>query len=398
MVDGGDRATDGETVPSVGAGAVEVVRVADRHVPQLASFIREVWDPGADPESVRRARAASAVENPAAGGTPAPTFLLLSGDLAIGHVGTIPIRLWYRGRAWPVHWVKGLMVLPEHRNGPVGFLLLKEAIKHLDCALAMVVEAAPRRLFGALGFTDLGPLPNYLRVLRPARMLRRLDLERIKLGVMSRRLGPLVEFLRRSGLAALAGYALGAGIGVVTLTAGRARRSLRPEYPSRLDADEVTRLWELVRSELPAGPVRDGAYLAWRYETGPMSLYRVALVREGDALVGIAIVRRPSAEPDPRLGDVRVAVISDLLFSPERRDIGRATLAAAETLARDLGADALLCSASHEAVGGALRRRAYLSLPGNVHVLVRGLPDGEGAPDLGAWWFTRGDSDADDVF
>jgi hypothetical protein len=400
MVGGADRATAGGTGSgaAAGAGAVEVVRVADRHIPQLANFIRQVWDPNANPDTVRRAREASAAENPAAGGTPPATFLLLSGDRAIGHVGTIPIRLWYGCRAWPAHWVKGLMVLPEHRNGPVGFMVLKEATKHLDCALAMVVEVAPRRLFGALGFTDLGPLPNYLRVLRPARILQRLDLERIKLGATSRRLAPLVGFLRRSDLAALAGYALGAGIGLVTATVGRSRRALRAEYPPRLDRDEVSRLWDAVRSALPACPVRDGAYLGWRYDAGPSAPYRLALVREGEALVGLSIVRRPSAEPDPRLGDARVAVISDLLFHPERQDVGLAALAAAETLARDLEADALLCSASHAAVSGALRRRAYFPLPGNVHVLVRRLPEGAGAPTLAEWWLTRGDSNADDVF
>lgn len=401
MVDGtGPPASEGGPPSGVeaGAGSVEVVLVADRHIPQLADFIRQVWDPEADPDGVRRAREASALENPAAGGMPAPTFLVLSGDRAVGHVGTIPIRLWYRGRAWPVHWVKGLMVLPEHRNGPVGFLVLKEAIKHLDSALAMVVEAAPLRLFGALRFTDLGPLPNYLRVLRPARMLRRLDLERIELGAMSRRLRPLLGLLRRSGLAALAGHALGAGVAIVTAALGPSSRSLRVEYPPRLDADEVTRLWDSVRPGFPTGPVRDGAYLAWRYGTAPFSPYRVAVVREGDTLVGLSIVRRPRAEPDPRLGDVRVSVISDLLFSPERRDVGLTTLAAAETMARDLGADALLCSASHAALSDLLRRRAYAPLPGNVHVLVRGLPEGEATPGLAEWWLTRGDSDADDVF
>jgi hypothetical protein len=173
---------------------------------------------------------------------------------------------------------------------------------------------------------------------------------------------------------------------------------LRADYPPRLNRVEVTRLWDAVRPALAAAPVRDGPYLDWRYDTGPSAPYRIALVREGDTLVGLSIVRRPSAEPDPRLGDVRVAVISDLLFHPERRDVALATLAAAETLARDLGADALLCSASHAAVSGALRRRAYFSLPGNVHVLVRQLPESAGGAELAEWWLTRGDSNADDVF
>ena len=68
-------------------------------------------------QRVRQARARSAEENPAAAGQEPPTFLMLSADQALGHVTTIPIRLWDRDSIIPAHWIKGLMVVPEHRNG-----------------------------------------------------------------------------------------------------------------------------------------------------------------------------------------------------------------------------------------------------------------------------------------
>jgi hypothetical protein len=96
---------------------------------------------------------------------------------------------------------------------------------------------------------------------------------------------------------------------------------------------------------------------------------------------------------------VRVATASELLAPVDRPRVLRALLAGAETVARSLDADALLCTASHPAAREALRRRAYLPFPGNVHVLVREPPDTAPLPRaLAGWWLTRGDSHADEVF
>ena len=158
--------------PTTGA---EVVVADDRHLETLTDFYRQTWDADADAERVRTARLQAAECNPVCPGDPPPTFLFLLGGRAIGHVGSIPVRVWGAAGVRPAHWVKGLMVLPEHRNGPVGFLLLKDAMRHLELAMAMVVQPEARRLFQALGFADVGVLPNALRVLHPSRVLRRLD-------------------------------------------------------------------------------------------------------------------------------------------------------------------------------------------------------------------------------
>src|SRR5213593_994324 len=147
----GDQASAGESRREVvGTSGVDIVRADDRHAPALAEFYRAVWDPSATPEAVRRARATAAAQNPVTPGEEVPTFLFLQRGRVLGHVTTIPVRLHAAGTSRPGHWVKGLMVVPEHRNGPVGMLLLKEAVRQLDLAMAMVVQPAPRRLFQAL--------------------------------------------------------------------------------------------------------------------------------------------------------------------------------------------------------------------------------------------------------
>ncbi len=372
------------------------MRVDKRHTKLLAEFIRQTWDPEATEEQVLHARQRAARENPAAAGEEAPTFLFVSGDQPLGHVTTIPIRLWLRGHTLRAHWVKGLMVAPAHRDGPVGFLLLKEAQQHLDLALAMVVERVPIRLFEALGFQDLGALPNYLRLLEPAKVLRRLDPSALDLHGIRKGLARAVRYAQRAGLATTVGWGLG-GLTRLWTTAGgavRLRSELRDELPP--DADEI---WAQMSKTLSASLVRDAAYLDWRYAPGDAGYYRSVLVFDASLPRALAVVRRPSEDGDPRLKGIRIAVLSELLFPMNRPEIGLAALAAAEDLARELGADALLFSGSHGCLRPLLRKRAYIPVPGNVHVLVRGLPSHlQPVPDLHDWWLTRGDSNADESF
>ncbi len=375
----------------------EVVRVEDRHLPALAAFIAQTWDPSASAEGLRKARALAAAQNPAAAGREPPTFLLLSAGRALGHVTTIPIRLWHAGEPTPAHWVKGLMVLPEHRNGPVGFMVLKEAVTRLDTALAMVVQPAPRKLFQALGFTDLGALPNYLRILDPVKLAQRLDLESVGLAGVPRWSHAALRLAQRSRLASLGG-ALVAGATRLWLAARAGRkRGLVVHAPAEIDEHACDRLWARACGQIEAAAMRDGSYYRWRYDRSEKNRYLAGTVHDESGLQGIVFVRRPREDGDPRLAGLRVATLSDLLFPPDRSEVGLALLGAAERLARQLGADALLCSASHLTLAPLLRRRAFLRLPGNVHALVR-RPGAGTWPDLNRWWLTRGDSSADEVF
>lgn len=384
----------------VAGSSVAVVRVEDQHAAVLAEFYRAVWDPAATPESVRRSRAAAAARNPIAPGEAIPTFLLLQAGRALGHVTTIPLRLWAAGVERPGYWIKGLMVVPEHRNGPVGMLLLKEAVRQLGTLVttAMVVQQAPRRLFQALGYRDLGALPDAIRLLRPGRVLSQIDAGALPLPGSTTALRPAVRLAQRTGLArlagGLAGLALGGWAGVAGGVAARLRVAVEPE----LDVAAADALWRRVRTALPAAPCRDGPMLSWRYG-GPGGPYRVVSVRAGRELVGIAVVRVPREDSDPRLSGLRVATLSDLLYAPGDHGAGLAAVAGAEAAARTLDADALLCSGSHRALRAILRRRAFLGVGATVHFMIR-EPDPAlaGPADLGEWWLTRGDSSADEVF
>lgn len=389
---------DGETSAEERKPRIEVVRVGAEHMDALADFFREVWDPHATGASVLASRAKAAVDNPVEPGVDIPAFVFLADDRVLGYISTIPIRVWNGSTEHAAHWMKGFMVRPDSRNGPVGYLILKEAVRHLGLAMVLTVAPPSRRLFEALGFRDHGALGNHLTLLRPARVFRTLDIDALGIGGLPSWMPRVVRAGQRSGLATLGGWIVGGA-----LAAWKGARSIvargfdvRTGFGSAT-REELDTLWRRVRPGLCAGSVRDGAYLPWRYASD--DAYEMVTVREGTEVVGLAVVRRPRDDGDPRLRGIKVATLSDLLFSTDRTDVAVATLAAAEGAARALGADALLCTVSHPAVTSALPRRAYVALPGNVHFLAR---DQKGAhalpPSLADWWLTRGDASSDEAF
>jgi hypothetical protein len=390
------------------AAGIQVMLATEEHAEAIAAFYRQVWSPNATAESFVASQRNGAAENVAEPGVAPPVAIVLEGHRVIGYCGTVPQRLWDGVAEHPAYWVKGLMVLPEYRRGPVGYLVWKKMAEQLTRATMMIVTPAARRLFSAFGYTDLGAVTNFVRLLRPGHVAQRLDLAALGLG-LPRWVTAGWRLAQRTRLAGVA--AAGAGVVIdcvaaATRAGARCATACSGEPPSR---DELDGLWRSVRGEIAASQVRDGVYLRWRFGAsgsapalgpeGDESRYAFITAREGTRLVGIAVVLRPRAVSDSRLGDVQVATISDIVYAPARGAVGLALLAGAERAARAEGADAILCSASHRALVRLLRRQTYLPLSGNVHFFHRdATPAARWPRDLASWWLTRGDGGADEVF
>lgn len=384
--------------PPSGGGAVTVERYQPAHLEALTDFYRDIWDPDATPERVQAARTGAAMGNPVDPGQEVPTYLLLQGGRALGHLSTIPVQVQAGGGCRPGYWFIGFMVRPENRNGPIGYLLLKEASRELELTLSLTVAQASIRLFKAVGFTELGVVPNYLRLLRPDRVLRRIDLDLVGLGGLPPLVRRGVRVAQLPGLAEIAGF--GARAGLAALSAARGTWGTGPsrrEGPVGVEA--LDEMWATVGAGIPNVVVRSGAYLSKRYPVGGGHPYEMVSVEAGGKVTGVAYVRRPRTDGDPRLKGVRIATLSDWIFDPARPADGLALLAGAERLARRMDSDALLLSPSDRRLPAILKRRGYLRFPGNLMYLVKDnrkeLP---GATTLGDWWVSRGDMNADSVF
>jgi hypothetical protein len=265
----------------------------------------------------------------------------------------------------------------------------------------MSVAPPARRLFKAVGFVECGVIPNYVSLLRAGRVARSIDIANLGLG-----LSPWLHRCARVAQTAGLAWAAGAVAGVA-FRAWRALPSssiqlstdLSGQLPPRSALDD---LWARTRPTILAGAVRDGSFLWWRYHARPGASYEAVAVYERTSrrrLVAIAVVRRWSDTSDQRLRGIRIATLADILFRADEPEAGRAALAGAERVARRMGADAILCSTAHPVITSALQRRAYLRLPGNIHLMLRDPRRVMGLPlEVDAWWLMRGDASSDDTF
>jgi len=379
---------------SSGKPKLEIVAATDAHAAELAAFYATVWDAEGSAADVAAARAAAAERNLVDPGQAPPTFLAMQGGRVLGHVSTTSIRIWDGRTALRAYWIRDLMVLPEYRNGPLGFGLLKEAAAHLERSAVLTIVPASRRLFGALGYEDLGAISHFLRPLAPGRLLSRLDVERLDPGDLPRWIEGALRFGRRTGLASLAGAFGGVALRAATAAARVSAMGVRERegWPSD-PTTHLDRLWETARVSVGASVVRDGAYLLQKYgfpsEGGD---HHWVGVWKRDVLRGVAVIRPPGEEGDSPLPGIRVATIEDILVEPD----GAACLGllgAVERRARSFDADGIVARMSSARLRSSLRLQGYVRVSGNVHFFIRDVSPSEPRlrGPLTDWWLTRGD-------
>lgn len=383
-------------MPDTKSAAAQTVVIEGEHLPALARFYGRVWNSTATAEEVAIARETEARTNPAAFGAVPPAFAVLQDGEVIGYVGTISARIWSGTSEIPASWIKGLMVVPEQRGGPVGYMVLKEAAQRLEVSAGFAVASPAVRLFKALGYTQVCTLTNFVLPLSAGRIASRVDvaatLPQLPAWVLRS-----VDRAQRLGLAAVGGYIVGAPL--------RLRAIYRQLRMSPVDtivgADsisdaELDSLWDRFRAAGVVSAVRDARYLRWRYGAAETE-YEMVGVREDGELTALGVIRRPgTGSNDSRLRGVRLASLAELIVLPDRPRTAGWLLAAVEDRCRQMGADAILCSASHPYARHVLRRYGYLDAGGTVNFLLRGGAEAGLSTNGDDWWLTRADGAADE--
>jgi Acetyltransferase (GNAT) domain len=355
--------------------------------PELAEacdrFIQRVWPRSDEPGASTTDRTT----------TRPPRVLFLKEQEVIGHVATTPVRLAVRGRLRDASWAVGLVVLPEHRNGPVAPLLMKKLNEAVDIGLTLHVEEAALRVFTGVGWRHVGVLPQYVRVLRARPFVTAFA------GRGHRFLpGRWARLWRWLGAAA-GPVSAGVGAGFTALAVAGAvcrRRAVGVTVAEEHGFDPgYTALAERVKDKLGVWVFRDERYLAARYGARP-GAYRLLAARGRDGLLGYGLLKIRQFEDDPRMGDIRMGTLVDCVFDPDQPAVLDALLGAAIATCRRERVDVVFCAASLRALRARLRRHAFLEMPGTLNVAfhdrTQALAD---APPLDAWHLMRGDSDAD---
>lgn len=375
---------------------LRIRRLGEADADSIAEFIRAAaWDRNATAESAREMLRTAAAQNPFAPGEGPPTVGVFMGARLVGYVTTIPARFWNGREYAAAHWLKGWWVLEEYRNSPIGFLLLKEMLKQVGLVASMPAGLLPRRLSEALGMRDLGVVRDYVAPLRPGRMLRKLDFERLEhLKGLPGALSLALRMARFAPCAYAAGALITLGLTALRLPNAFAGLGLIARLSERLPGEAaLDSLWTRAQRALSSCATRSGAYLHWRYERGAHGRYRFATAWRGDDLVGLAVLAPPQRLDDSRIAGLAIGSVVDLVLDPDCPGALPRVLEVARRWGKAANHDALLLTASRRALKRPLLRAGYIQAPGNIHLLLRdpGAEHGFSA-DLGAWMVTRGDA------
>lgn len=373
-------------------------RLGETDADAIAEFMRSAgWNANATPDGVRDWLQTAAAQNPFEPGVGPPLVGVFVGPLLVACLTSIPTRFWNGREFAAAHWLKGFWVLEQHRDGLIGYLLLKEMLKHVGLAASMPAALAPRQLSVALGMLDLGAVRNYIEPLRIARILRKLDARLLELNGVPKSASIALKIAKIPPVAYAVEALIALGLAAARLPSILAVRALTTQLGERLPSEgDLDSLWGRARSVGSCCASRSGAYLQWRYEQGANGRYWFVSCWRQAELVGLAVLQHPERLDDPRLAGLLIGSVVDLVLDPRCPDALPSVLGAARRWARPLNYDALLLTMSNLALRGPVLRDGYVPMPGNIHLMVRDPGGKHGlSSNLDAWMVTRGDAWSD---
>jgi len=326
------------------------------------------------------------VETPATRYAPARCWVgEVGGDVA-GFLASFPARCWIHDREETIYYPCDLMVTPRAAGFGLGFRLVS------------AYRDAPGNLLpNALQYSaGNGLIHDLLRY-------RRLEVQPVAMRPYS------TGALRRAlfGAASLSGWdwaawlprIAAAGQPVVHVAAVAARAWRRPARSRALTVTresqagpEFDQLWREARTAFAIVPVRDRAWIAWRYFADPLTRHELLLARDaGRAPLGYAAVSTAT-----RRG-ITVGRIMDLFAPPGRPDVVRTLVAEALAILEQRRVDVVACLGLHPALRRTVRRYLFLtpqrwSVP--ARVLWSGDPERERLVyDPASWHLSYADGD-----
>jgi hypothetical protein len=373
-------------------------RLTETDADAIAEFMRTAgWDAKATPDRVREWLQTAAAQNPFERGVAPPIVGVFVGSLLVACLTSIPTRFWNGKEFAAAHWLKGFWVLEQYRDGLIGYLLLKEMLKHVGLAASMPAALAPIRLSVALGMLDLGAVRNYIEPLRMARILRRLDPRLLQLNGVSTSASIALKLAKIPPVAFAAEALIALCFKALRLPSALAARGLNTQLQETLPSEaDLDSLWARAQGVVGCCATRSGAYLRWRYERDANARYWFASCWRQAELVGLAVVQRPERLDDPRLAGLVIGSVVDLVVDQSCPGALASVLGAARRWAMSQNYDALLLTMSHLKLRAPMIRAGYIPMAGNIHVMLRDLGGKHGlSPNLDAWTVTRGDAWSD---
>lgn len=359
----------------------------------LADFIKKVWDPSATIENIILDRNREYQENPFSVEGGMPLALLADGDKVVGHVKSIPCKVWSFGKESPAYWNAGLYLLNECRGKRLGHILPKKTIDALPLVTGFFVVEQQLKTHSKMGWTIVGKIPEFIKVLNPRQFFQKINLDNIH------QMPKILQKLTRNSGAPLRicalclfNIAMGCFKLYKTLTKESSESKGAFEIVDLFD-QRVDGLWDRSKKFISCAQVRNSGYMNWQFNSKD-GWIKAIYIEEG-VVQGYVILSTKSFEKNHRLSNLKIFSIIDILWDFSKPALLKSMLTLLEDFARKQCADVLLCSIGNKYAHKCLYNKGFFKIPGTVHFGFHSKDTSlKLSSNIDDWFFTRGDADA----
>jgi len=360
----------------------------------LITFIRAVWDPDTTWQSYMEKRRKNFQENPYAVEGGMPIALLVDGERVVGHVASIPCKVWAHGKESLMYWNAGLHLLDECRGKGLGDILPRKMMEELPLVSGFFVIEQQLRTHTKMGWTIVGKIPEYIKILNPRKVFLNMDLNSAH---------QMPAWLRKiSNANKRLGWIVGANIihAVLHIYYGFCKTLVSHEKRSRIvirtveQFDErMDEFWSQVKYNISCAQVRNARYLNWMF---PHKQGWVKIVYEEDAKIsGYALLAQRSFDKGDLLRGLSTLSIIDILWDSQKDYVLNSLILWIERFAIERNADLIIASLNNNKARSHFINHGYTRIPSTVHFAFHNANDNLRLSEkISDWFVTRGDADA----
>lgn len=289
-----------------------------------------------------------------------------------GQQAGIPFQLQVDGKSYRASWACDLMVKPKYRLRGLGLALTDVYMHNYDVTVGINVSEEAFKGFMWLGWSDLGIVPSYIRLINT-----------------------------RSSLLASMSTSTSAKMAISILRLIRPIADIWCSIYSKIKAAKLEKIdcfdkrvdevWTVAANRYVAIARRDYDSLHWRFDCGPYAReYERYYLMRGDRILGYAVLRKQLSKGVP------ASVIVDYLCRP---GWDLALFANCVKICKQQGVDAVYCETLHHKICRSLWPFGFIKRNTRKQFIAwvdeeKG-PDPEMVKEPKNWFITASDSDAE---
>ncbi|MEM3101454.1 MAG: GNAT family N-acetyltransferase [Candidatus Nitrosotenuis sp.] len=269
----------------------------------------------------------------------------------IAHIAMVPFKFRKDEKLLLGGFICELMVDEDYRQELLfPKMLLKMLKEYKDLGVDFVYSLSNRekvvKAYQSFSFRIIGELDVYAKPYKLTKIVQYF----IKNKILNAILRPCLSTIER--------------LSFLRRRAGRTYPYLEITEIPRFDLN-IDQFISNVQKHFPYCILRNSTILNWRTVDSPTRKYQILVVKEKGNIIGYIILRRM------KMKQFDVLAIVDILFSPERVDVGRALLNATHKIALQLNVDmSTFLSSPHDPLFPILKKYGYFKTPDTFYLFL----------------------------